>query len=70
MKYSKNIYFALTLMIILLGCKEEYEVKPATYSLMLTGEESKTWQQTSFTFIFNDEEVGEFDANQTYGNPS
>lgn len=56
-------------MILLLGCKENHEVTPATYSILLTGEESKSWQQTSFTFIFNDEEVDDMDANLIYGIP-
>jgi len=56
-------------MVLLMACKEDHEVVPATYSLLLTGEESKSWRQTSFTFIFNDDEVGEFDANLIYGIP-
>lgn len=69
MNNSYYKYWSLLLIFLLLACKEEHEVKPATFTLQLTGEESKTWQQVSFTFIFNDEEVGEFDANQIYGIP-
>jgi hypothetical protein len=69
MKYLKHKYWSIILMVLLLACKEDHEVIPATYSLLLTGEESKSWQQFSFTFIFNDEEVGEMDANQIYGIP-
>lgn len=56
-------------VVFLVACKETHEIKPATYSLLLTGEESKTWRQASFTFIFNDEEVPDFDANELYGIP-
>ena len=52
-----------------MACKESHEIRPATYSLMLTGEESKTWREVSFTFIFNDDEVDDFDANIIYGVP-
>jgi len=31
----------------LTGCKEELEAEPATYSQLLTGEESKSWQRIS-----------------------
>ena len=67
---SINKYWILLLMTLLVACKESHEVVPATYSLLLTGEESKSWKQQSFTFIFNDEEVGEFDANLIYGVPT
>ncbi len=56
-------------MALLFACKESHEVKPATYSLLLTGEESKSWKETSFTFIFNDENEPDFDANLIYGIP-
>ncbi len=69
MKYSKHTYWSILFMALLFACKDTHEVKPATYSLFLTGEESKSWQQTSFTFIFDDEEIGEFDANLIYGIP-
>lgn len=69
MKYLTHKYWIILFMALLLGCKEGQEVKPATYSMLLTGEESKSWQQDSFTFIFDDEEVGEFDANMIYGIP-
>ena len=69
MNYSNKIYSVLLFLFMLVACKEEYVVTPATYSLLLTGENSKTWQQTSFTFIFNDTEVGEYDANLIYGIP-
>ncbi len=69
MNYSYKIYCIGLFLFMLMACKEEYVVKPATYSLLLTGEESKTWQQTSFTFIFNDPEVGDYDANLIYGVP-
>jgi hypothetical protein len=70
MTRSRNKYWIIMLMVLLVSCKENHEVVPATYSLKLTGEESKSWQQHSFTFIFNDEEVGEIDANLIYGIPS
>jgi len=66
----KSKYWSLLLMVLLLACKENHEVTPATYTLILTGEESKRWQQTSFTFIFNDDEVEDFDANLIYGIPT
>jgi len=55
------------LAVLLLACEEKHEIKPATYSLLLTGEESKSWEQASFTFIFDDPEVGDIDANLIYG---
>ena len=69
MKYLYKIYYNVFFLVLLLACKEEYVIKPATYSLLLTGEESKTWKQTSFTFIFNDQEVEDYDANVIYGIP-
>lgn len=69
MNYLKHKYWSIIFIALLFACKESHEVKPATYSLLLTGDESKSWQQTSFTFIFNDEEVDDMDANQIYGIP-
>ena len=69
MKYHYNKYWSLFLFVLLFACNENYEVTPATYSLMLTGDESKSWQQVSFTFIFQDEEVEDIDANMIYGIP-
>jgi len=67
MKLSSYTYWIILLLVVLIGCKEDHEIIPATYSKLLTGEESKSWEQISFTFIFNDEEVGEYDANLIYG---
>jgi len=36
-----------TYCLALSGCKEELEVIPATYSKLLTGEESKSWRRIS-----------------------
>ena len=69
MRFSKGKYWIVLLIGLLLSCKEDIEITPATYSKLLTGEESKSWKEASFTFIFNDEEVGEFDANTIYGIP-
>ena len=69
MKYLNNTYWIIILMVLLIACKETHEVTPATYSQLLTGEEQKSWQQTSFTFIFNDEEVEDIDANLIYSIP-
>lgn len=33
--------------LLITGCKEELEVSPATYSKLLTGEESKSWRRVS-----------------------
>ena len=63
-------YWSSILIVLLLACKEKHEIRPATFSLMLTGEESKSWRQNSFTFIFNDEDVDDIDANQIYGIPN
>ncbi len=56
-------------MILLVACKENHEIKPATYSLLLSGEESKSWKQVSFTFIFNENEEEDLDAYRIYGIP-
>ena len=69
MQMSFSKYIGLSLIILVIGCKEKHEVKPATFSLMLTGEESKSWKQNSFTFIFDDEEVDDIDANLIYAIP-
>jgi hypothetical protein len=69
MKYLKTKYWYILFIVLLLACKEDHEVIPTTYSLLLTGEESKSWEQVSFTFIFNDEEEGEIDAYPIYGIP-
>lgn len=69
MKSSNTKYWIILLIGLLISCKEDLEINPATYSMLLTGEESKSWEQTSFTFIFNDEAIGEFDANLIYGIP-
>jgi len=62
-------YWGLILVFLLFACQEEHEIKPATYSLLLTGDESKSWKQASFTFIFDDPEVDDIDANLIYGIP-
>ena len=67
MKIAHNTYWIIISMALLLACKENVEINPATYSKLLTGEESKSWQQVSFTYIFEDDEQGEIDANQIYG---
>lgn len=69
MKYLYSKYLSMACLLVLFGCKEEHEVKPATYSLLLTGEESKSWQQVSFTFIFDDEDEDDIDAVPIYGIP-
>lgn len=69
MNISTNKYWIIVFAALLFACQESHEVKPATYSLLLTGEESKSWEQVSFTFIFNDEEVPDYDANLIYGIP-
>lgn len=69
MRYPSGTSYWFLLIFLLYACKEDHEVKPATYSLLLTGEVSKSWKQSSFTFIFDDEEVEDFDANQIYGVP-
>lgn len=69
MKYLSLKYIGFVFFALLLSCKESHEVRPATYSLLLTGDESKSWQQVSFTFIFDDPEVEDFDANLIYGIP-
>ena len=69
MKIFSRIYTIGLIVFVLTACKESHEVRPATYSLLLTGEESKSWQQASFTFIFNDEEADDIDANLIYGIP-
>ena len=69
MRISYTKYLSFLFIIFLIACKETHEVKPATFSLMLTGEESKSWVQASFTFIFDDPEVGDIDANLIYGVP-
>ncbi|MCG8306206.1 MAG: hypothetical protein MI975_02365 [Cytophagales bacterium] len=69
MRLSIYTYWSFLVILFLVGCKEKHEVKPATFSLMLTGEESKSWRQSSFTFIFNDEEVDDINANVIYGIP-
>ncbi len=69
MKHLLKPYWILSIIFFVFACKEEHEVKPATYSLLLTGEESKSWRQSSFTFIFEDPEVDDIDANLIYGIP-
>lgn len=69
MRYLYSKYLSIGFMVLLVACKENHEIKPAIYSLLLTGEESKSWQQVSFTFIFDDEEVDDIDANLIYGIP-
>ena len=69
MKYLLKVFWLMAVIFFLSACKETHEVKPATYTLLLTGEESKSWQQSSFTFIFEDPEVDDLDANLIYGIP-
>ena len=69
MRNLPNLYWIIVLIFLLVACKEAHEVKPATYSLLLTGEETKSWQQASFTFIFEDDAVDDLDANPIYGSP-
>ena len=67
MKSPLTTYWIITFFIVMVACKETHEVTPATYTLLLTGEASKSWQQESFTFYFNDPEVEDMDANLIYG---
>jgi hypothetical protein len=69
MKIRKKTLAFLSVLLLLNSCKEQHEVTPATYSLLLTGDTEKSWQQTSFTFIFDDTEVDPIDANRIYGIP-
>ena len=69
MNYLKIKFWSLFLLVVLVACKEEHEIIPATYSLLLTGDESKSWKEVSFTFIFDDEEVDDIEANRIYGIP-
>jgi hypothetical protein len=69
MKNRLNKYWIIGILFLLVACKEEHEIKPATYTLLLTGEETKSWKQASFTFIFEDDEVDDLDANLIYGIP-
>ena len=69
MRMTYNKYLSLLFIVFLIACEETHEIRPATYSLMLTGEESKSWRQASFTFIFDDPEVGDINANLIYGVP-
>jgi hypothetical protein len=69
MKHLYKIYSVLFFLTMTVACQEEYEPKPATYSDLLTGGESKTWQQVSFTFIFEDEDLENYDANLIYDVP-
>ncbi len=70
MKTAYYSYLIIISMALLLACKEDVEVAPATYSELLTGQDNKSWEQVSFTYIFEDEEQGEIDANQIYGIPA
>ena len=46
--------FIITTAIIFLGCKEEPEVTPATYSNIITGGTSKAWRRdVNFQVSFN-----------------
>ena len=69
MIFSYKKYWLIVLIGLLMSCRENHEIKPATYSILLTGEESKSWEQVSFTYIFNDEEIEDYDANLIYGIP-
>lgn len=69
MKIKHNTFWSLLFILMLLACKETHEIRPATFSLMLTGEESKSWRQASFTFVFDDPEVDDIDGNFIYGIP-
>jgi hypothetical protein len=69
MKFIYKIYSILFFLVMIAACKEEYEPQPATYSDLLTGGESKAWQQVSFTFIFDDEGIDNYDANLIYSVP-
>ncbi len=54
-KYARKVGIGL---ILILGtfnqCSEKTEVKPATYSLKLTGEDSKSWKLSQLSYVFDD----------------
>ncbi len=65
-----NIYRYILLLMLLLpfaGCREKYEITPATFSNLLTNGDSKSWKQRSFIFYFDDYVISEYDANLIYG---
>ena len=58
------LYIALATAGIIIpagGCREEIAVTPATFSLLLTGEETKTWKLSAYRFIFDDPREPPFD---------
>lgn len=62
--HLKKIYIALVAgaMLITAGsCREETVITPATFSLLLTGQESKTWKLSAYRFIFDDPREPPFD---------
>ena len=59
-KYFKYI-LTLVMVFLYMGCKEDLEPRPATYSKLLTGENSKSWVLSKLFFVFDDDEFDPVD---------
>ncbi|MFP4092392.1 MAG: hypothetical protein ACLFUB_03100 [Cyclobacteriaceae bacterium] len=49
--FKKTALLLSIFCLMMSACKEELEVTPATYSMLLTGEESKSWRRISRDLI-------------------
>lgn len=58
----KGWAFWMVILLLVAACREEHIITPKTATLVLTGEESKAWQQTGFRFAFNDPEQAGVDT--------
>jgi hypothetical protein len=61
-KFAAQILAGMVILLAAGSCREEIQVEPATFSLALTGEESKTWKLNRYRFIFDDPQEPPFDV--------
>jgi hypothetical protein len=59
--YIRNIFKIAFAVLLFMGCSESLEPKPATYSKLLTGDNSKSWVLSNLYFVFEDDQFDPVD---------
>ena len=65
----KKFWLLILINATAMSCSEDPQVTPATYSLLLTGEQSKTWIQVAQTYTLADERFGDPEIDLFEGSP-
>ena len=66
---KRKFWYIIVASAIVIGCSEDLEVVPATYSKLLTGENSKTWIKVGETYTFADERFTQRELDLLEGLP-